>query len=224
MADTGKQFREFLIRLNPEVKLPAGIKFINPYVSQEVRSCLKSFTESFYSGKQKRILILGINPGRFGAGITGIPFTDPVALEQSCGIRHSFSGKQELSSDFIYRMIDAFGGPELFYRKFMISSVCPLGFLKGTVNYNYYDSPALIRAVDPLIRDSLMQHASWNVSRDVVISLGKKNALFLDRFNAEMKLFRKVVNLEHPRYIMQYKRKLLNSYISEYLTVLSACR
>ena len=128
-----------------------------------------------------------------------------------------------MSSDFVYRMIDAFGGPELFYKKFLISSVCPIGFLKGNLNYNYYDSPELIRSVEPFIRQSLSEHMKMNLKTDVVISLGKKNALFLNRFNAEMKLFGDVVNLEHPRYIMQYKRKQLNSYIREYLAVLSAC-
>ncbi len=223
MTATGKLFRDFLINLNPAVKLPAGVKFINPYLSDEVRSVLKSFTDTYYTGKQKRILILGINPGRFGSGITGIPFTDPVALEDYCGINNTFSKKKELSSDFVYRMIDAFGGPKLFYKKFLISSVCPIGFLKGNLNYNYYDSPELIRSVESFIRQSLSEHMKMNFKTDVVISLGKKNALFLNRFNAEMKLFGNVVNLEHPRYIMQYKRKQLNSYIREYLAVLSAC-
>jgi hypothetical protein len=209
--------------IDPAVKLPAGVKFINPYLSDEVSSVLKSFTDTYYTGKQKRILILGINPGRFGSGITGIPFTDPVALEDYCGINNTFSKKKELSSDFVYRMIDAFGGPELFYKKFLISSVCPIGFLKGNLNYNYYDSPELIRSVESFIRQSLSEHMKMNLKTDVVISLGKKNALFLNRFNAEMKLFGNVVNLEHPRYIMQYKRKQLNSYIREYLAVLSAC-
>lgn len=224
MASTGKLFAEFLTGLNPKVKLPSGIAFINPYRNDEVKAVLKLFTGAYYKGKQKRTLILGINPGRFGAGLTGIPFTDPVALKEQCGISHSISGKKELSSDFVYRMIDAYGGPELFYGKFLISSVCPLGFLKGNLNYNYYDSPALIRSVEPFIRQSLAEHMKMNVRTDAVISLGKKNALFLNRFNAEMKLFGDVVNLEHPRYIMQYKRKQLNSYIREYLNVLSACR
>ncbi len=37
-----------------------------------------------------RYLILGINPGRFGGGITGIPFTDPIRLQNICGIENDF--------------------------------------------------------------------------------------------------------------------------------------
>ena len=222
MAATGKLFGEFLCSLKSELKLPVGISFINPYLDREVRQQVKTFTEKFYSGKRKRILILGINPGRFGAGITGIPFTDPTALDRHCGMPNSFIQKKELSSDFIYHLIEAYGGPRKFYDRFLISSVCPLGFLKGSVNYNYYDSPQLLKSVNPFIRKSLLFHASMSVRPEVVISLGKKNALFLESFNAEMKLFGSVVNLEHPRYIMQYKRKQLNSYLRDYLSVLSA--
>ena len=90
----------------------------------------------------------GINPGRFGAGLTGIPFTDPKRLESECQI--GILGKQthEPSSVFIYEMIHAYGGAEAFYRDFYINSICPLGFTSinsygKEKNYNYYDSPKL---------------------------------------------------------------------------------
>ena len=50
----------------------------------------------------QRHLLLGINPGRFGGGVTGIPFTDPIRLQNVCGIENNFEKKQELSSVFIY--------------------------------------------------------------------------------------------------------------------------
>ncbi|MFI5224347.1 MAG: DUF4918 domain-containing protein, partial [Nitrospirales bacterium] len=67
------------------------------------------------------MLILGINPGRLGAGLTGIPFTDPLKLQNICGIENTLPKKAELSADFIYTMISAFGGPEAFYKKFYFS-------------------------------------------------------------------------------------------------------
>jgi len=33
------------------------------------------FYKKYYNDNNPRFLILGINPGRFGAGVTGIPFT-----------------------------------------------------------------------------------------------------------------------------------------------------
>jgi hypothetical protein len=41
-----------------------------------------SFYQKYYADNKKRSLIIGINPGRFGAGVTGIPFTDPIRLKR----------------------------------------------------------------------------------------------------------------------------------------------
>ena len=43
-------------------------------------------------------LILAINPGRLGAGVTNIAFTDPVHLERDCGIANDFPKREELSA------------------------------------------------------------------------------------------------------------------------------
>ncbi len=96
-------------------------------------------------------MILGINPGRFGGGVTGIPFTDPKRVIEKCGLAYSGEMKHEPSSVFVYEMIDAFGGAIKFYEQFYIHSVCPLGFTninnKGkAINYNYYDSKELTKA------------------------------------------------------------------------------
>ena len=196
--------------------MPESVSVINPYGDPEVRRVLKQFCNKFYGNKRERILILGINPGRFGAGITGIPFTDPIALEQYCGISNSMVKKHELSSRFIYELIHALGTPEYFYDHFILSAVCPLGFLKGTKNYNYYDQPDLLKATDDFIKASLREQARWNVSRKVVFALGKKNSLFLDRYNRELKLFDEIKTLEHPRYIMQYRLRKKHLYLETF--------
>jgi len=77
-------------------------------------------------------------------GITGIPFTDPVKLEV-LGIANDFQKKRELSSDFVYQMITAFGGANKFYQTFYISAISPLGFTKDEKNLNYYDVKRLTR-------------------------------------------------------------------------------
>ena len=67
---------------------------------------------------------LGINPGRFGGGLTGISFTDPVALKKYCGIDNQLRNKEELSSKFVYEVINHFGGVNKFFSK--VFSFCSL--------------------------------------------------------------------------------------------------
>ena len=66
-------------------KLPPRISVMNPF--KESDTALKvsnQFYKKYYSDTNKRTLILGINPGRLGAGITGIPFTDTKRLKEPC--------------------------------------------------------------------------------------------------------------------------------------------
>ena len=124
---------KFLLELDFNGQLPEGISIMNPYRdSREVMQVVSQFYNKFYNDSASRNLILGINPGRFGAGVTGIPFTDSKRLAEKCGLHIPGLNTFETSSVFIYEMIDAFGGPEKFYGKFFISAVCPLGFTSAT--------------------------------------------------------------------------------------------
>ncbi|MFN3839476.1 MAG: uracil-DNA glycosylase family protein, partial [Cyclobacteriaceae bacterium] len=112
---------DFLKSLNLKTKLPPGVKAMNPYQDASAFELCRAFYNKFYNDKQARTLILGINPGRFGAGLTGIPFTDPVKLETVCGIKNDLTKKTELSAEFISAMLEAYGGAKSFYTKFSIS-------------------------------------------------------------------------------------------------------
>ncbi len=58
--------------------LPDGISIMNPFKENDTIIPVSSaFYQKYYNDNNPRHLILGINPGRFGAGVTGIPFTDP---------------------------------------------------------------------------------------------------------------------------------------------------
>ncbi len=94
----------------PEVALPSDFEWLFPYGQPETMRCLTTFYEKFYADERGRHFIFGINPGRFGAGLTGVPFTDPLRLETECGIENRFPKKPELSADFVWRFIRAFGG------------------------------------------------------------------------------------------------------------------
>jgi len=208
----------FLSHLNLAGPLPNGVDVLNPYKGPGVFEYCKTFYNKYYQDDKQRTLILGINPGRFGGGLTGIPFTDPVKLKEECGIANDLPQKKELSADFIYHLIHAYGGCDAFYQKFYFSSVCPLGFTSKGKNYNYYDTPALQKAVYPFIVQSLEQQIDFGLNTKFVYCLGEgKNLKFLHKLNDEKKYFQHIIPLSHPRYIMQYKRKSIHAFIDDYL-------
>ena len=208
--------------LEPELPLPSDVQLLYPYHSEEVRKAMRQFFKKYFNDNQSRFALLGINPGRFGAGVTGTPFTDPIRLEETCGIKNNFRKRQELSSVFVYDFISALGGPYEFYKNFYITSISPLGFTKNGKNYNYYDSKELEEMVMPLIEENLAMHLSMGVSDQVAFSMGQgKNFKFLQKLNARMKYFSDVIPLPHPRWVMQYRLKRKEEFVMQYVRELS---
>jgi hypothetical protein len=215
------QILQFYQSLKLNAKLPKGVGFMNPYQDQKTFEITTRFYRKYYHDTESRKMILGINPGRFGGGITGIPFTDPINLEKFCGIENDFQKKPELSSTFIYQMIEAFGGSKKFYAEFYISALSPLGFVKEDKNLNYYDIPKLQTAVEPFIISCIQKQLSFNINREVAFCLGEgENFKYLLKLNQQHQFFSQIIPLPHPRFILQYKRKLLDEYIGRYLSAL----
>src|SRR4051812_18826596 len=91
--------------------LPAGIRIMNPFKEfSQTHKIAEAFYHKYYNDTKSRHMILGINPSRLGAGLTGIPFTDPKKLMSECQIAYTGKVTHEPSSVFIYEMIKAFGG------------------------------------------------------------------------------------------------------------------
>ena len=221
--DFGERVLKFYRSLRISGSLPEGVEVMNPYRDETAFQLCKAFYGKFYADESKRFLILGINPGRNGAGITGIPFTDPIKLETRFKILNTFQKKPELSAEFIYMMIDAYGWHEAFFRKFFINSVSPLGFIQSGKNINYYDSPALKEALTPFIHDSMKKILKLNIDKDVAFCLGEgANYKYLSALNEKMGYFQRIVPLAHPRFVMQYKRKQLGAYLDDYLQKLKS--
>lgn len=211
----------FYKNLQLQVPLPKGIQVMNPYKNPEIIRIVESFAKIYYNDNHPRTLIFGINPGRFGAGVTGISFTDPIRLEKECNIPNPFPQKQELSSVFIYEMINRYGGPDKFYSKFFLTALSPLGFIKDGKNLNYYDDKKLEEAVRPFIIHSIRQQLKFQSNQKIVICLGEgENYRFFTRMNEEMRFFGKIIPLPHPRFIMQYRLKRKEKYIRQYLDTL----
>lgn len=220
MTTWAQQILTFQKNLSIATRLPAGVEVLNPYRHAEALHLCKIFYTTFYNDTQSRTMILGINPGRLGGGLTGIPFTDPLQLDQ-LGFSNSYAKKSELSASFIYRMIDAFGGPHLFYQKFYITSVSPLGFIRQGKNLNYYDVPALAKKLHTFIVDCLYRQLQWKVNRKIAFCIGEgENFKFLKKLNAENNFFEEIIPLAHPRFIMQYRLKKADEFISRYIELL----
>lgn len=203
--------------LRPDWKIPEGIEILYPYDNQDTNAAMTQFYQSYYNDQQIRIGLFGINPGRFGAGITGVPFTDPIRLESICDIQNNFKKKPELSSDFVYRVIEKWDTPDQFYNQFLITSLCPLGFTKDGKNYNYYDDKHLQNAVEPYIIQNIETLLDKTITNKIVFSMGMgKNMKYFKKINAQHQFFDKIIALPHPRWVMQYRRKSLDLYISEY--------
>jgi hypothetical protein len=198
-------------------RVPRGVIVMNPYTDARVLRHVRQFLDKYFDDDRPRTLVLGINPGRFGAGITGVTFTDPVALAEKCGIRNDLQRLKELSSEFVYMVIELCGGPRKFYRNNFLTAVCPLGFIRNGVNLNYYADRALARSVTPFIVDSIRKQIEMGGRADRAIVLGiGPNLHFLEELNAKHGFFREIVPLEHPRFIMQYRRRKLDEYIEKY--------
>ena len=225
MKSFASKVNSFNQNLQFRLPLPTGIDVMNPFQNESVQKISKAFYDKFYSDTKTRKLILGINPGRLGAGSTGIPFTDTKRLESECNIDLAQFHTHEPSSVFIYEVINSYGGPEAFYQDFYINSVCPLGFLrlnsKGNwVNCNYYDFPELFEVTKNYIKENIATQIKMGVNTEVVYILGKKNAKFFKLINDEENFFNKIVALDHPRYIVQYKSKEMDRYVQDYLNKL----
>ena len=204
--------------------LPPGVSIMNPFKNNpEVIQIVTQFYKRFYNDNLPRHLILGINPGRFGAGVTGIPFTDTKRLREKCGIRMSGPETFETSSVFVYEMIEKYGGLEKFYSRFYINSVCPLGFTSRgkngkEVNHNYYDSRELIDAIRDFALENIKTQIGFGIKTDVCFCFGAgENFQYISQLNDKYHFFDEIVPLEHPRFIMQYRSKKKDFYIKKYL-------
>ena len=102
-----------------------------------------------------------------------------------------------------------------------------MGFVKEgpngrAINLNYYDDPALERAVLPFMEQWLRALVDMGMRTDVVLCIGTGlNAKSFTALNGRLKLFDRIVALEHPRYVMQYKAKQLDRYIGKYVQSLA---
>ncbi len=192
-------FADKIINFNNNLKysgkLPEGISVLNPFINNpETIIVMQQFYNKYYNDNKERKFIIGINPSRHGAGVTGVPFTDTKRLDNICGIMMTSAHTHEVSSVFMYDMIEEYGGVNKFYRNYYINSPFPLAIVRDAgdgkfLNANYYDFEELFLCVEEFMIESLKKHIEIGLNTDEVYILGKKNAEYIKRINDKVKIF-----------------------------------
>lgn len=206
--------------------IPEGFRVINPYNSLEVKEIITKFYTKFYNDTKKRRLIIGSSPARRGTAVTGVPYEDAAHLQKETGIFIDDFYVNKSSSNFLYEVINLYGGPSKFYQDFYMNFVCPLGIVRITqsgseVNCNYYEYKTLKNNLYEFIVNSLKEQLTFNIDTSVCYCIGSgENYKFLLELNEKYKFFENIIPLEHPRFIMQYNSKNKDMYLKKYMDAL----
>ncbi|MCI9433890.1 MAG: DUF4918 family protein [Bacilli bacterium] len=220
------EFNEWLANISLE--LFDNYRVSNPFNGknkEQIKEVTNSFYKKYYNDHNKRYLILGSSPARKGTAITGIPFEDASHLYKETGIMIDNFYINKSPSDFLYDVMEQYGGCEKFYKVFFMSFVCPLGIVnmnaKGNeVNENYYENRKLEKFLYNFIVDSLKKQIAFGIETSVCYCIGSgENFKFLTKINERYKFFDKIIALEHPRFIMQYNSKDRDKYVDKYINV-----
>lgn len=215
-SDKVLEFNDWLADIS--LDLFDNYKVNNPFNGinkEQIKEITNLFYKKYYNDNKKRYLILGSSPARKGTTITGIPFEDANHLYKVTGIMIENYYINKSSSNFLYEVMEKYGGCEKFYKDFFMSFVCPLGIVntnsKGNeINSNYYENKKLENVLYNFIVDSLKKQISFGIDTSVCYCIGSgENFKFLTKINEQYNFFDKIVALEHPRFIMQYKFKRL---------------
>ena len=168
---------------------------------------IKDFNSMYYSNRLPKVVLCGINPGRFGAGKTGIPFIDFNSLSQMIDNIHE--NDSENSATFFYQVISEIG-VKRFYETFYVTNLSWVGYSKSEKNFNYYQlSPPVKQFIYEMFKKEMEI-----VSPKTIISLGNEvkksiNTIFSD---TGIDISNK---LPHPSYCAMYnnKQKCKDKYI-----------
>ena len=118
---------EFNLTLSEQLlEVPQGYKIINPFNSSskdQVKRITTLFYQKYYNDNKMRRLILGSSPARRGTAVTGIPFEDAAHIQTETGIVIDNFYVNKGSSNFLYEVMNKYGGCSKFYDDFLMSFV-----------------------------------------------------------------------------------------------------
>jgi len=99
---------------------------------------MKQFEQQFYADGYPKVVLCGINPGRLGAGKTGIPFIDFASLSKM--IPEVCRNDSERSASFFFDVVQSIG-VKTFYQHFYVTNISWIGFQHNNRNVNYDQLP-----------------------------------------------------------------------------------
>jgi hypothetical protein len=226
-----KQFTTFADKAinffsNIEDPIPghSEIKSMSIFQNDSVRENIRLFYQKYYSDADKRTFVIGINPGRLGSGVTGIPFTDTHTLHTLLDISQKSTISKEPTSQFVSQLIKQYPNPADFYKKYFLTSLSPVGFTKNNKNFNFYDDMDFYRKIKPYLIESLRRQLSLGALPKAIVWGKGKNYSLIKQINDEYNFFTEITPLEHPRYVIQYKRSELEDYILHQKSVFEMSR
>ena len=108
-----------------------------------------AFLDTYGTSTPREVVLLGMNPGPWGMGQTGVPFGDPTWVKDWMGLQASVnkpvtehpkrkilgldSPRSEVSGSRLYGWANSrFGTAERFFDRFFLLNYCPLAFLEST--------------------------------------------------------------------------------------------
>jgi single-strand selective monofunctional uracil DNA glycosylase len=148
----------------------------------------RAYLEKFADGP-KRVVFLGMNPGPYGMGQTGVPFGEVAAVRDWMGLRGTVTKpagehpakpvegldcqRSEVSGARLWGMFaQKFGSPENFFHEHYVHNYCPLLFLENTKlgrnvtpeNLPAADMAPVYAACDDYLRELVaVQRLEWVV-------------------------------------------------------------
>ena len=228
VADRILQFNEGLA--GTTLELPPGFRVVNPFSGpqkERVREVTNAFYRRYYDDDRPRRLVLGSSPARRGTAVTGVPFEDAKLLESDTGVDVGDGyAVSRSSAGFLHDVIARYGGRTQFYADFVMSFVCPLGLVKTNpkgreVNCNYYEGKKLVESLQAFLVNTLERQLEFGTDTSVCYCIGSSgNFAFLSALNDGKGYFKKIVPLEHPRFIMQYNSGRREEFAEKYLSAL----
>lgn len=155
--------------------------------------------------------------------MTGVPFEDAKLLEDETGVDVEGYAVSRPSADFLHEVISRYGGRGKFYADFVMGFVCPLGLVRtnskgNEVNCNYYESKKLLELLESFLVDALKRQLAFGIDTSVCYCIGSgENFAYLSKANDRQNFFRRIVPLEHPRFITQYCGNRREEFANKYL-------
>jgi hypothetical protein len=194
-----------------------NIKILSDFIDN--KNNIIEFHKKYIEPNSPKIVICGINPGRNGAGLTGIPFIDFESLSNMLpGIKEN---DWEQSAKFFFSVVQGFG-IEIFYKNFHVTNISWFGFsrIDKSKNVNYFEKDISTEIAIYLI-DKFVEEMDL-INPDYIIPLSKTVLYELENLKKQKKIRAEIGTcLNHPSWVVAYRRKDLSTWRQKYIDTFS---